>query len=213
MIDGHNLIPKIPGMSLRELDDEERLLKLLQLYARLKRKTVEVFFDGAPPGQAGERMAGTVRAHFVLAGQTADEAIRQRLARMGKTARNATVVTSDRQVQANARALHAQVRTSEEFAADLLDLRQRQDTRAIITRESSRDFANTPSTVVPPQEIGEWLDLFGIDPARAEQPIPIAKKPGVKRSSKREPEKVKPPAGSSTAKKKSRPHHGFPKKT
>ena len=51
VIDGHNLVPKIPGLSLHEVDDEERLLALLQAYARAKRKKIEVFFDGAPPGQ------------------------------------------------------------------------------------------------------------------------------------------------------------------
>ncbi len=205
IIDGHNLIPKIPGLSLEEMDDEERLIKLLQLYARLKRKTVEVFFDGAPPGQAGERMAGMVRAYFVPIGQTADEAIRQRLAGLGRTARNSTVVSSDRQVQANARALHARVRTSEEFTGELLDLRQRQEARA----------ASAPAAVIPPQEISEWLDLFGIDPARAEQPIPMTRSVGTKKKSGR----LKPPARESEpgavktpVKKKNRPHHGFPKK-
>ncbi len=213
IIDGHNLIPKIPGLSLEEMDDEEHLLRFLQLYARLKRKTVEVFFDGAPPGQAGERMAGTVRAYFVPIGQTADEAIRQRVAGLGRMARNATVVSSDRQVQANARALHAQVRTSEEFAAELLNLRQDQEARSAKARGKTKGTGlPSPDAGLPPQEIGEWLDLFGIDPVRAEQPIPMAKKPGVKRSSKSEPEEVIPPQVSLTAKKKNRPHHGFPKK-
>ncbi len=38
IIDGHNLIPKLPGRSLRELDDEMALVGLLQTFGRLRRK-------------------------------------------------------------------------------------------------------------------------------------------------------------------------------
>ena len=38
LIDGHNLIPKIPGMSLRMEDDEQELIQLLQDFSRYKRK-------------------------------------------------------------------------------------------------------------------------------------------------------------------------------
>ena len=47
LIDGHNLIPKIPGLSLEMLDDEDRLIELLQEFARVRRQRIEVFFDQA----------------------------------------------------------------------------------------------------------------------------------------------------------------------
>src|SRR5215468_8521622 len=94
LIDGHNLIPKL-GLRLDSLDDELELINILQEYCRIERKQVEVYFDGAPASQAGTRKVGTVTAHFVVRGMTADDAIRQRLKRMGKTARTWTVVTSD----------------------------------------------------------------------------------------------------------------------
>ena len=50
IIDGHNLIPKIPGLSLQAIDDETQLVELLGEYCRLSRRQVEVFFDNAPPG-------------------------------------------------------------------------------------------------------------------------------------------------------------------
>ncbi|RPJ43402.1 MAG: hypothetical protein EHM21_11590 [Chloroflexi bacterium] len=198
VIDGHNLVPKIPGLSLDEVDDEERLLALLQVYARVKRKKIEVFFDGAPPGQSGIRAYGTIRAHFVQAGRTADEAIRQHLIGLKKAARNITVVSTDRQVRDNARALHAQVISSEEFAAELVAVQASLDPPARKTGGKTRASPGSgdPSGV-PAQEIDEWLKAFGIDPALAEKPIELLPK-------KKEPK----PAG----KKKPRAHHGFEKK-
>ncbi len=107
LIDGHNLIPKIPGLNLQALDDEEQLIKLLQEYCRRQRKQVEVFFDNAPPGGVRARNFGLVIARFVRQGTTADQAIRERLTRLGRLARNWTVVSSDLTVQSWARAAQA----------------------------------------------------------------------------------------------------------
>src|SRR5512137_1181649 len=95
LVDGHNLIPKIPGLNLQALDDEEQLIQLLQEYCRRERKQVEVFFDNAPPGGVRARTFGLVTARFVRQGSTADQAIRERLVRLGRLARNWTVVSSD----------------------------------------------------------------------------------------------------------------------
>jgi uncharacterized protein len=198
VIDGHNLIPKIPGLSLREVDDEERLLALLQVYARTKRKKIEVFFDGAPPGQSGQRDYGQVRAHFVQIGRTADEAIRLFLVGLGKSARNATLVSADRQVQANARALHAQVISSDDFAVELTAAQARLNSAAIKTSGKPRPGAASGAPPgIPTGEVEEWLLLFKIDPALAEKPIETLPK-------KKEPK----PSGQ----KKPRTHHGFEKK-
>ncbi|HLO30861.1 MAG TPA: NYN domain-containing protein, partial [Anaerolineales bacterium] len=111
LIDGHNLIPKL-GLRLDSIDDEMELIAILQEFCRLEhtpRGHVEVFFDGAPAAQAGTRKLGAVTAHFVRLGTTADDAIRNRLKMLRKSARNWTVVSSDRQVQAEARAAFAEV--------------------------------------------------------------------------------------------------------
>src|SRR4030095_6718911 len=78
LIDGHNLIPKL-GLRLDSPDDEMELIAILQEFSRLERRQVEVFFDGAPAGQARTRKLGSVTAHFVRLGTTADDAIRNRL--------------------------------------------------------------------------------------------------------------------------------------
>src|SRR5690554_1297675 len=124
LIDGHNLIPKL-GLRLDSIDDEQELIALLQEFCRLEQRKVEVFFDGAPPQHAGTRKIGRVTAHFVRVGNTADDAIRSRLKRLGRGAKNWTVVSSDRQVQAEAGAVQAEIMSSEAFAGMLKHSRQR----------------------------------------------------------------------------------------
>ena len=147
LIDGHNLIPKL-GLRLDSMEDERELVAFLQEYCRLTRKTgLEVYFDGAPPGQAGTRNMSPITAHFVPLGSSADEAIRKRLKALGKGARNWTVVTSDRQVQAEARAAQAEIISSETFAALLKEAR-----------------SSTPKPdkeqKLSQEEIEEWMRLF-----------------------------------------------------
>ena len=62
LIDGHNLIPKL-GLRLDACDDELALVTRLQEFCRLRRAQVEVYFDGAPPGQPASRKFGAVTAH------------------------------------------------------------------------------------------------------------------------------------------------------
>lgn len=146
LIDGHNLIPKT-GLRLDSVDDEMELIVILQEFCRAEGKQVEVFFDGAPPSQAGTRKLGAVTAHFVKQGNSADNAIRSRLQKLGKSARNWTVVSSDRQVQTEARARYAVVLSSDAFA---LMLRQ------------ARDSAPKPGDErkLSQREVDEWLKLF-----------------------------------------------------
>jgi hypothetical protein len=148
IIDGHNLIPHLQGMSLSDPDDEENLIRQLQAYCQKARKRVTVYFDRAPAGMAGERQFGSVRAVFVREGMTADEAIMVHLKRLGKRARNVIVVSSDRQVKQAARAVHARVKTSEVFAAEMV---------LNITEES--DF-NPRNRLLSQEEVAEWEAFF-----------------------------------------------------
>jgi predicted RNA-binding protein with PIN domain len=152
LIDGHNLIPKL-GLRLDSMDDEMELTAILQEYCRMERKQVEVYFDGAPTPHAGTRKLGTVTAHFVPLGTTADDAIRRRLRRMGKNAKNWIVVSSDRQVQAEARAVKADVISSDAFAKQL---------------KQARASAPKPAgdRKLSQQEVDDWLKLFKEDRKR-----------------------------------------------
>jgi predicted RNA-binding protein with PIN domain len=149
LIDGHNLIPKVPGMSLQMIDDEDRLIALLIVYCRVRRQVVEVFFDQAPPGYSGKRRAGQVIVHYVRQGKTADQAILDRLRQQGKTAKDWKVVSSDRQVRAEAHALGARLFSSEEFSAELQSARQ-------AAQVQQKENPAPPG----PEELEEWLKLF-----------------------------------------------------
>jgi predicted RNA-binding protein with PIN domain len=146
LIDGHNLIPKL-GLRLDSMDDETELITILQEFCRTEQRQVEVFFDGAPALQAGTRRQGAVTARFVRLGDSADNAIRSRLKQLGKRARNWTVVSSDRQVQAEAHATHAEVVSSEAFAAML---------------RKARNSAPKPDSErkLSPKEVEDWLKIF-----------------------------------------------------
>jgi predicted RNA-binding protein with PIN domain len=146
LIDGHNLIPKL-GLRLDSIDDEMELIAILQEFCRVERRQAEVFFDGAPAGHAGTRKLGAVTAHFVRLGDSADNAIRNRLKRLGKSAKNWTVVSSDRQVQVEARAAQAEVTASDAFAAML---------------KQARNSAPKPNSErnLSPKEVEDWLKLF-----------------------------------------------------
>lgn len=152
IIDGHNLIPRIPGISLQDIDDEMRLVQLLQEFCRINRKKVEVYFDNAPSGSPGARNYGSVLARFVRQGRTADHAIQKKLRRLGGEARNWTVVSSDLEVQANARAARAKVMPSDVFAEQLFDL-----------AEGSGEVPLQEEGDLSPQEVENWMKIFGIE--------------------------------------------------
>jgi predicted RNA-binding protein with PIN domain len=148
LVDGHNLIPKITGLSLEAVDDEMELVLLLQEYSRRRRKQVEVYFDNASPGQKPDRTLGTVIAHFTRRGHTADDAIQNRLIRLGRSAKNWVVVSSDQRVQRAAQEAHAQVLSSEEFAREILAGAQGVKPVEHVDRALSAE------------EVETWLNLF-----------------------------------------------------
>ena len=157
LIDGHNLIPKVSGMSLKDMDDELQLVKLLQEFCRIKQKRVEVYFDNAPPGGPSARTYGCVIARFIRQGRTADQAIHEKLGRLGGEARNWTVVSSDREVQANARAARAKIVRADVFAKQL---------NGIFT-EISED-PSEHETELSSHEVEDWMNVFGFDEADEE---------------------------------------------
>lgn len=150
LIDGHNLIPKIPSLDLQEIDDEIELIQLLQVFCQKTRKKIEVFFDKAPAGQSRSRNYGMVTAHFVHQSKTADQAIEQRLKRLGGNASNYTIVSSDRHVQAAGRALKTKVISSEEFSKQLFKtLNQKADKPSLSDDHPMGD-----------DEIAHWMEMF-----------------------------------------------------
>jgi uncharacterized protein len=146
LIDGHNLIPRI-GLRLDSLDDELELIRLLQEFCRLSRSQAEVYFDNAPAGQPSKKKHGMVTAHFVRKPDIADEAIRRRIGKLGLSAKNWTVVSSDRRVQAEARAARAKVISSDEFSRQV---------RLTLQNKS----ASSGDRAIDEKELNDWLEMF-----------------------------------------------------
>ncbi len=153
LIDGHNLIPKVPGLSLKNFDDEMQLVELLLEFCRKRRKHVEVFFDKAPTGYPRSRNFGAVVARFVREGQTADDAIRGRLTRLERQARNWTVVSSDLAVQSAARAARAHYISAEAFAQEII----------LALQDSSTEPGKQTEPSLSEDEVDTWLEMFEAD--------------------------------------------------
>ena len=149
LIDGHNLIPKIRGLTLSMVDDEMALIQILSEYARLTRRKLEVYFDKAPIDKAGTRKFGSITAHFVREGTTVDEVIIQRIRKMGRKARNIKVISSDQHILRQVQACQAETLTSDVFA-----------------KEIEKVLAASPGGGKPDpekmsaMEIENWLNLF-----------------------------------------------------
>lgn len=152
IVDGHNLIPKIPGMSLKQIDDEYRLVEILQEYARVARRKIEVFFDNAPAGKSGTRMAGTVRVNYVPSITTADEAIILRVRKAGKLSGELTVVSSDQHVQTQCRLQGAKTMSSESFTKNML----------LGFEKDQTSNQSQPEHTMSSEELEDWMNFFGI---------------------------------------------------
>jgi uncharacterized protein len=148
LVDGHNLIPHIPGLSLRDPDDESALVSYLHDFCRLRQKNIMVFFDQAPVGHTGISKKGRLKIYNVPAISTADAAIMRELQKLGKRAKNVIVVSSDRQVQQAARAAHARVLSASAFAGQLQPL------------ESGEPSLDPRSRLLSQEEVEEWEAIF-----------------------------------------------------
>lgn len=152
LIDGHNLVPHIPGINLSDLDDEIALIQILQKFANKSRSKVEVYFDHAQSTQARTQNHGLVKAVFVRQTSTADDAIKARLSQLGKGAKNWTVVSSDREILVEARSHQSSILTAPKFAGILNQL-------SGITQEGDKNETPDQSNL----EVDYWLDQFSRD--------------------------------------------------
>lgn len=148
LIDGHNLIPKF-GIPLSAEDDEAQLVAIIQEYARLSRKgLIEIYFDKAAQGTFSTTIPSFLRVTFTKNGQSADNAIIQRVKLLKKAAQNWQVVTSDTYVQREVKRLGAGVISAENFARQVLAELNKPGAKP--SREAGLSAG----------EVEEWLDLF-----------------------------------------------------
>jgi predicted RNA-binding protein with PIN domain len=147
LIDGHNLIGRLPMLSLQDPDDEEKLVRLLQSYRGRTGKAVMVVFDpGIVPGWSQARRHGGVEVAFAPHGSSADVVIASKL-RRSRDPQSWQVVTSDRRLADTVEQLGARVLSADDFALELGSV-----------QPESTDWKDLPPS---PEEVEKWLNLFG----------------------------------------------------
>lgn len=147
IIDGHNLIPHIRGLSLDQIDDETKLIKILEKHFKRLRKKAVLYFDRAYSGGSPDINSAFLKVHFVRPPSIADDAIVQHLKKLGGDAKNWIVVSSDHLVRRSAVRMRAQILSSAVFAAEI----EEEPPEQVEQRPGGND------------DISQWLELFGKD--------------------------------------------------
>ncbi len=165
LIDGHNLIGRMPDIDLADPNDEVKLvLKLRGWAAAQRQRKLTIFFDGGLPGGRSQRMSSSnVKVIFAPAGKTADLLIINQIKRV-KNPAEFILISSDQQIIRAAQARSMKFWRSESFVKRLS---QEQSERYAAPEEES------PATAVDPtisaSDVAEFMELFGPVP---EKPVP-----------------------------------------
>lgn len=149
LIDGHNLIARLPGLSLADPGDEIELIRLLARWRWRHQSppTIVVFDPGdvAVYGPHRTRHSG-ITVQYAPFGSDAD-AVLKRLIAASRQPTQLTVVSSDQEIQAAAQRAGARSIPAEEFAGELAP-------PAVPDEDAPRDKP------LSPEEIEAWLDVF-----------------------------------------------------
>lgn len=149
LIDGHNLIARLPDISLEDPDDEWKLVLLLRGFAARTGKRCVVIFDHGLPGGRSRYSNRAVEVVFAAAHQTtADNIIKERIAAARDTVAW-TVISSDNEILDAARARGMRAVLSVHFV-DILQ-----------PPEPEIDPGIADNPIVSQEEIEEFLRLFG----------------------------------------------------
>lgn len=148
LVDGHNLIGKIPDIDLEDEQDEAKLVSRLRRFAARTGNKLTVLFDGGLPGGASPELSGaSVQVIFAPAGQIADPLIINRI--RGIRDRDAwMVVSSDWSILDAATQQGVRVQHSEEFAITLAKA---------LKGPKPADLRQTPPSE---KDVDEWLEVF-----------------------------------------------------
>lgn len=166
LIDGHNLIGKLPDLHLSDPRDEDKLISRLKQYVARTGRQVVVVFDPPKGGDPSSWFRDerydyrNLSVIFASGGRTADDVIRERVA-AAQDKQGLIVVTSDAAVRGFAAQCGVRnQRTSEEFAREL------------------RDALSAPAPAEKPTvrnaEVDDWLKVFK-EPEGAPPPAPPPK--------------------------------------
>ena len=155
LIDGHNLISQLPDISLDDPNDEAKLVLSLRKWAAAGRKRqATIIFDGGLPGGNWRYMSrGQVKDTFETEGRSADDLLISRI-RQAKNPAEFTLVTSDREILAEAKARRMPFMTSETFSKQLQKISGNQ-----IAKEEKK-VTESEQPDLSQEELSEWLGIF-----------------------------------------------------
>jgi uncharacterized protein len=146
LIDGHNLIGRMPFLSLQDPDDEEKLVRLFKSYRARTGKSIAVVFDpGIASALSGSRREGGVEVVFAPRHSSADAIIARRVQK-SRNPRDYLVITSDSELANMVTRRGARVESSEDFVSELAGLGDVEPDRGDVHLSS--------------EEVEAWLSLF-----------------------------------------------------
>ncbi len=176
LVDGHNLIGQMKGLSLSDPHDEEKLTAILHALAeRLHKRITVVFdpnpFDTTPPIGHGRSQHGALTVIYAQPGHQADDIIRTLVGEV-RDKQGLTVITSDAAVADFTRRCGVRVQSSRDFIRwmDGLNSRGRQ--------ENTKPLSDT-------REVVNWADVFKEptpDPQEYRPKVKTIEKKGKRRS-------------------------------
>lgn len=149
MIDGHNLIGKLPDISLDDPNDEALLVQKLVGFAARTGKECLVVFDHGLPGGSSRMSTRSVQVVFASGRSSADRVMVERIYKI-QDIKGWVIVTSDNDVMSRARRRGMETLHSEEFVR-LLEA----------PPPKVEDAGEAAEVNLSAAEVDEWLDLFG----------------------------------------------------
>lgn len=152
LIDGHNLIARLPGIRLDDPDDEAKLVNKLKSFVAGGGKKCSVVFDGGIPGGQSAMSNNAVKVTFAAAERNNADSIIKRRIRRASDAKYWIVVTSDQEVLNFARSRGLRTMTASEFARLLRS-----------TGGDQRDLGEEIDPKIPDDDLDHWLREFGAD--------------------------------------------------
>lgn len=163
LIDGHNLIAKMPGIDLSDPDDEAQLVLRLRAWTAVSRKRrVTVYFDGGLPGGPAHDLSGArLKVIFASVGRSADDLILHRIHKV-KNPPEFTVVSSDREILSAAGKRKMPTIASETFAENLEE--------EAAERARPEPTAASDEPLLSEDEVAQWMELFGPEPEIPRRP-------------------------------------------
>jgi len=150
LIDGHNVIGRLPDVRLDDPNDEALLVQKLAGFAARTGKPCTVIFDSGLPGGKSRMSTGTIEVVFASHRSDADRLIMARI-RTTPDPANWTVVSSDNRVQAAAQQRRMKTLSAADFAALL-------QTPSRTTAED--DPGEAEEVRQSEDEINYWLNQF-----------------------------------------------------